>query len=58
MISKDATTADALSTGFMNMDLLNIKKSLRKIKYLKLVLLKNKKIIKLSSKEKFQVGTI
>ena len=58
VISKDATTADALSTGFMNMDLLNIKKSLRKIKYLKLVLLKNKKIIKLSSKEKFQVGTI
>ena len=57
VISKDATTADALSTGFMNMDLLNIKKSLGKIKYLKVVLLKNKKIIKLSSKEKFQVGT-
>ena len=57
VISKDATTADALSTGFMNMDLLNIKKSLGKIKYLKVVLIKNKKIIKLSSKEKFQVGT-
>ena len=58
MISKDATTADALSTGFMNMDQLDIKKSLGKIKYLKVVLIKNKKIIKLSSKEKFQVGTI
>ncbi len=57
VISKDATTADALSTGFMNMDQSSIKKSLGKIKYLKVVLLKNKKIIKLSSKEKFQVGT-
>ena len=55
VISKDATTADALSTGFMNMDQLDIKKSLGKIKYLKVVILKNKKIIKLSSKEKFQV---
>ena len=57
VISKDATTADALSTGFMNMDQSSIKKSLGKIKYLKVVLIKNKKIIKLSSKEKFQVGT-
>ena len=57
VISKDATTADALSTGFMNMDQSSIKKSLGKIKYLKVVLIKNKKIIKLSSNEKFHVGT-